>query len=227
MRRAIGAFAALAISASAACAKQPPVPFSWTGLYVGAGIGGGAAIHEPSIHFFGGSPVSFDSSAAQGFLVTAVAGYDYRVNRTVVAGVFFDYDLSDISTNADLPLLFSSGDHRHSWALGARAGYLVSPATLLYLAAGYTRAGFDFGTLGGVDHIGGVDLQGYFLGVGVEAQLAGNWSLRGEYRFTQFDPNTVFHDPCGCGSLDIETSMHTGRALLIYRFNSGGPLAPP
>lgn len=226
MRRAVGVFAALAISASIASAQERPVPFSWTGLYVGAGIGGGAAIHEPSIRLFG-SPVSFDSSAAQGFLVTAVAGYDYRVNRTVVAGVFFDYDWSNISTSSDFPILFSSGDHRHSWALGARAGYLVSPATLLYLAAGYTRAGFDFGTLGGVDHIGGVDLQGYFMGVGVEAQLAGNWSLRGEYRFTQFDPKTVLPDLCGCGSLDVETSMHTGRALLIYRFNGSGPLSPP
>jgi outer membrane immunogenic protein len=222
MRRAIGAFAALAISASVASAQERTVPFSWTGLYVGAGIGGGAAVHEPSM-----GPVSFDSTAAQGFLATAVAGYDYRVSRSVVAGVFFDYDLSNISPNADFPILFSSGDHRYSWAIGARVGYLISPATLVYFAAGYTRAGFDFGTLGGIDRIGDVDLQGYFVGVGVEAQLAGNWSLRGEYRFTQFDPKTVFSDPCGCDSLDVETSMHTGRALLIYRFSGGGLAAPP
>jgi outer membrane immunogenic protein len=226
MRRAIGAFAALAMSAGIACAQERTAPFSWTGLYVGAGIGGGAAIHEPSMNLFG-SPVSFDSIAAQGFLATAVAGYDYRVSRNVVVGVFFDYDLSNISPNADLPILFSSGDHRYSWAIGARVGYLVSPATLVYFAAGYTRAGFDFGTLGGIDRIGDVDLQGYFLGVGAEAQLAGNWSLRGEYRFTQFDRKTVFNDPCGCDSLDVETSMHTARALLIYRFGGGGLPTPP
>lgn len=226
MRRAIGALAALAISASVASAQNPPAPFSWTGIYVGAGIGGGAAIHEPSTDFFGG-PISFDSLAAQGFLMTAVAGYDYRVNRNVVAGVFFDFDLSNMSTSSDIPILFSSGDHRHSWALGARVGYLLNPATLLYVAAGYTRAVFDFGTLGGLDHIGDVDLEGYFVGVGLEAQLAGNWSLRGEYRFTQFGSKTVFHDPCGCDSIDVETSMHTGRVLLIHRFNGGGPFAPP
>jgi outer membrane immunogenic protein len=223
MRRAIGALAALAISASVASAEIPPAPFSWTGIYVGAGIGGGAAIHQPSMDFLG----SFDSSAAQGFLATAVAGYDFRVNRNVIAGVFFDVDLSNISTDSDLPILFSSGDHRYSWALGARAGYLVNPATLLYMAAGYARAGFDFGTLGGSDHIGDVDLHGYFLGAGVEAQLAGNWSLRGEYRFTRFQQETVLQ-LCGCGAdtVDVETSMHTGRLSLIYRFGFGG-VPPP
>jgi outer membrane immunogenic protein len=220
MRRAIGALAALAISASVASAQNPPAPFSWTGIYVGAGIGGGAAIHEPSM-----GPVSLDSSAAQGFLATAIVGYDFRVNRNVIAGVFFDVDLSNMATSSDFPIFFSSGDHRYSWAFGTRAGYLVNPATLLYVAAGYTRAGFDFGTLITFDHIGDVDLHGYFLGAGVEAQLAGNWSLRGEYRFTQFQQETVLH-LCGCGdTVDVETSMHTGRLSLIYRFGLSG--APP
>jgi outer membrane immunogenic protein len=225
MRRAIGALAALAISASVASAQNPPAPFSWTGIYVGAGIGGGAAIHDQSLNVFGLGTVLTDSSAGQGFLMTAIAGYDFRVNRSVIAGVFFDFDLSNMSTSSDIPILFTSADHRYSWALGARIGYLVSPATLLYVAAGYTRAGFDFGTLGGIEQIGDVDLHGYFAGAGVEAQLIGNWSLRGEYRFTQFQPETVLH-LCGCGdTVDVETSMHTGRLSLIYRFGLSG--APP
>ena len=221
MRSSIAALAALAVLAGQASAQERQAPFSWTGLYVGAGVGGGAALHEPSI-----GSISFDSLAAQGFLATVVAGYDHRLNQTAVVGVFFDYDFSNIAPSADFPILFSSGDHRYSWALGIRAGYLINPATLLYVAAGYTRAGFDFGTLGFGDDIGSVDLQGYFLGAGVEAQLAGGWSLRGEYRFTQFDRKTVLSDPCICDSVNVETSMHTGRALLIYRFN-GSALTPP
>ena len=221
MRRVFGALAALAISTSVASAQNPSVPFSWTGIYVGAGIGGGAAVHEQSLNLSGVGTVFTDSSAAQGFLVTAVAGYDYRVNRNVVAGVFFDFDLSNISTSSDLPILFSSADHKHSWALGARVGYLVSPATLMYLAAGYTRAGFHF------DTVGSFDFHGYFAGAGVEAQLAGNWSLRGEYRFTQFQQETVLR-LCGCGgdTFDVETSVHTGRLMLIYRFRSGAATQP-
>jgi outer membrane immunogenic protein len=226
MKRAIATFAILTIFTSFAAAAERPAAFSWTGLYVGAGIGGGAALHEPTLNVAGTS-MSFDSIAGQGFLATAIAGYDYRLSRNVVAGVFFDFDVSSISADADIPLLFSSGDHRHSWSIGGRAGYLINPATLIYVSAGYSRASFDFGTLGGFDPIGNVGLHGYFVGFGLETQLAGNWALRGEYRFTQFDPKTVFDDPCGClGNLDIETSMHTGRALVVYRFNGGPPPAP-
>lgn len=195
-------------------AQSPAAPFSWTGLYVGAGIGGGAAIIDQSLIGAGFS----DSSAAQGFLATVATGYDYRLNRHIVAGAFFDYDLSGISTDSELPIFFSSAEHRYSWAVGARVGYLVNPATLLYVATGFTRAGFDF------DMLGRFNFSGYFLGAGVEAQIAGNWALRGEYRFTQFDSKTV-DDGCGCG-IGLEPSMHTGRVLLIYRFNDGGSLSP-
>lgn len=223
MKRAIATFAILTIFSSFAVAQERSAPFSWTGLYLGAGIGGGAALHEPTVSL-GGSSVSFDSTAGQGFLATAIVGYDFRLSRNVVAGVFFDYDVSSISADADFPFMFTSGDHRHSWSIGGRAGYLINPATLFYLSAGYSRAAFDFGTLGGIDPIGNVGMHGYFVGFGMETQLAGNWSVRGEYRFTQFDPKTVFDDPCGClGTMDVETSMHTGRALLVYRFNGGVP----
>jgi outer membrane immunogenic protein len=223
MKRALATFAVLTIFTSFAVAEERAKAFSWTGLYLGAGIGGAAALHEPTINFAGTS-TSLDTTAGQGFLATAIVGYDYRLSRNVVAGVFFDYDVSSISADADFPLIFTSGDHRHSWSIGGRAGYLINPATLFYISAGYSRASFDFGTLGVLDPIGNVGLHGYFVGLGMETQLAGNWSLRGEYRFTHFDPKTVFEDPCGCfGNLDIETSMHTGRALLVYRFNGSDP----
>lgn len=79
MKRAIATFAILATFMSSAAAQERPAAFSWTGLYLGAGIGGGAALHEPTLSF-GGTSVSADSTAGQGFLATAIVGYDYRLS---------------------------------------------------------------------------------------------------------------------------------------------------
>ena len=119
MRRVVGALAALAISTSVASAQDPSVPFSWTGIYVGAGIGGGAAVHEQSLNLSGLGTVFTDSSAAQGFL-----GRCRRLRFSGEAGTsllasFFDYDLSNISTRMRTlsdPLPFCH--HKHSWAAG-------------------------------------------------------------------------------------------------------------
>jgi hypothetical protein len=68
--------------------------------------------------------------------------------------------------------------------------------------------------------VGSFDLgtfSGYFLGAGVESKLGGGWSLRGEYRFSQFDSETVLNVP-GIFSIDFEPSMHTARLALTYKF---------
>jgi opacity protein-like surface antigen len=62
-------------------------------------------------------------------------------------------------------------------------------------------------------------LRGFFAGVGVETQLVGKWFVRGEYRYTQFLAETV--DFCGCATLEADTSIHTGKIVLVYRFGSG------
>ena len=60
-------------------------------------------------------------------------------------------------------------------------------------------------------------LQRHFVGAGVESRLAGGWSLRGEYRFSQFDSETVASIP-GLLNVDFEPSMHTARLALTYKF---------
>ena len=135
--------------------------------------------------------------------------------QRVVAGAFLDYDWSSISADfSSFSPFFTSAEHQRSWALGARVGYLATPTTLWYLAGGYTRATVEIETLGSFD------FEGYFLGGGVEARLAGGWSLRGEYRFTQFQSETVLQ-LCTCDRVDVETSTHTSRLMLIYRFANG------
>lgn len=185
---------------------------SWSGFYLGAGIGAGAAVHELNI---GGGGLVLDGFGGDGIFGTITVGYDHQIQPGIVAGIFFDVDFSKVSTDLSVAGLFSASlEHDTSWSIGARLGWLASRATLWYALAGYTEADFDLKTT-----LGSVSLphfKGYFLGAGVETQLPGNWSLRGEYRFTQFDAETVAS--FGPINVDLEPSMHTGRLVLTYKF---------
>jgi outer membrane immunogenic protein len=189
---------------------------SWSGFYLGAGIGAGAVIHDVDVNVPGfGSLASADGIGGQGIFGTALVGYDHQFG-TFVMGIFADYDFSGISSDfSALGTLNASLDHKHSWSVGGRFGFLSNPATLWYGTAGYTQAEFDAGS-----NLGSFDLgtfSGYFVGAGVEGRLGGGWSLRGEYRFSQFDSETVASIP-GLLNIDFEPSMHTARLALTYKF---------
>ena len=80
--------------------------------------------------------------AATGQFATVTAGYDFAVASKVVAGVFADFDLSRMSNDSLFTLM--PFEHERAWSLGARLGYLASPAMLWYGFGGYTQSTFDF-----------------------------------------------------------------------------------
>jgi outer membrane immunogenic protein len=199
-------------------------PLTWTGFYIGAGIGGGAVVHNLSVQDDIGSLVSFDGIGGEGVFGTAIVGWDWQVSPSSVLGVFVDYDFSNISSDLNVldGLIRSSIDHDHSWSVGARFGVLSSPSTLWYATGGYTEARFQsFATLADTDSVSDrATFRGWFAGAGVDTRLAAsNWFLRLEYRFTQFDnERELITDST---SLDVEPSMHTARATLTYKFTPG------
>lgn len=74
---------------------------------------------------------------------------------------------------------------------------------------GYTQAEFDFEALSPT-------FDGYFVGAGVETFLRRNWTLKLEYRFSQFNSENLSDD---CPWLvDLEPSMHSARLVLSYKF---------
>jgi outer membrane immunogenic protein len=214
MKRMVAGFAlALALSAGTAVADGMDkkagtsccTAAKWTGLYIGAGVGAGAVVHDLSV--FG---LSFDGIGGEGIFGTVTVGYDMQINSRLVAGLFADYDFSDISTTLSAGGFSASADHKHSWSVGGRLGILTAPTTLWYGTVGYTQAKFEINsTLGAVPV---PDFSGYFVGGGVESQLGGGWAVRGEYRFSQFDSETI------AGFVDVEPSMHTARVSLTYKF---------
>lgn len=213
MFRSFAAALGLLVSlTSQAAAQSPEGPWRWTGFYIGAGVGGGAALQTQSMTDIFGT--IGETTGAGGALATLTAGYDVRINQNLVAGAFIDADVSNMS-NPNFGMMSLPFDHRYSLSIGGRLGFLATPATLWYVAAGYTRANFTFAILGDFD------FDGVFFGAGVETRLTGNWSLRGEYRYTQFASEQLL-DLCGCGSFDAEASMHTGRVVLVYALGAPG-----
>jgi outer membrane immunogenic protein len=198
---------------------------SWSGFYLGAGIGAGAVVHELTATVPGLASASLDGIGGEGIFGTVTVGYDHQIGRAVVFGIFADYDFSNISSDISAASLFNASlDHKWSWSVGGRLGFLTSPSTLWYGSAGYTQARFDLdSTIGSLDLD---DFRGYFLGLGVESQLGAGWALRAEYRFTQFSSETVFSAP-GLVNVDLEPSMHTARVALTYKFGRREEMAAP
>jgi outer membrane immunogenic protein len=199
---------------AAACCEAPRM---WTGFYVGGGAGSGAVVHDLSVDVPAGNALSFDGIGGEGYLGTVIVGYDHQIAPSIVVGIFADYDFSNISTDLSVAngLFTASLEHKHSWSIGGRAGFLASPSTLWYGTAGYTQAKFDLtSTIGSLSV---PEFKGYFVGGGVESQFVGDWSLRAEYRFSQFDRESVFNIP-GVVDIGLEPSMHTARLALTYKF---------
>ncbi len=200
---------------SAGAAAQPLV---WTGFYVGAGGGSGAVVHNLSIDVPGVvNLLGFDGIGGEGIFGTVVVGADYQIHPAIVIGVFADYDFSGISSDLSVAggLFAASLEHKHSWSIGGRLGLLTSPRTLWYGALGYTQAEFDLTSTAGPLTV--PEFRGYFVGAGIESLLGGGFALRAEYRYSQFDSESVFSIP---GAIDgsLEPSTHTARVTLSYKF---------
>jgi len=214
MKRAMIAGGLLALSAVTAQA-------GWTGCRLGALAGAQAMITDVS----GGTTVpgisgQIDGLGASSGQAGLLAGCDMQVGAFVV-GVGADYAWGDADWKTSLAAF------GNTWSVGARAGYLVTPTTLLYATGGYTRAQMDDITvaLNGVNAItfSVPDPQGWFAGLGFEAMVMPNVSIGLSYRFTRFDTQNVSLAPLPA-ALDLDMDSHVARLELSYRFGWSEPV---
>jgi outer membrane immunogenic protein len=174
---------------------------NWTGFYIGAGIGGGAEVLAL------GDTAGTTEVGGEGVFGTVVLGYDRLIGPRWVAGMFADFDFSDISGKVfEANVGGFSFDYNYSWSVGARLGTLLNPATLLYGTAGYTQAEFEFTGLLNDSRT----FDGYFVGAGIEAFLRESWTLKLEYRFSDFGEDLL-------GGANVDPSLHTARLVLSYK----------
>jgi outer membrane immunogenic protein len=164
---------------------------------------------------------------SQGVFGTVQGGYDlqFPASRWLI-GAWIDYDWTNISSKATANIgNFASAQASLNvddvWAVGGRLGFLVSHDTLAYGLVGYTQLDGNVRASARVGENGastGADLSfdGWVVGAGLETRLAGNWFLKGEYRYSQF--NTLDFN-YNVGTIGVTPDLHTGRAVLSYKLS--------
>jgi outer membrane immunogenic protein len=186
--------------------------YNWTGFYLGI-VGGGA--WEDS-----------NSPRMQGGFVGGTAGYNWQTSN-VVFGVEADGAWADVSASAagvvfvpgigGIPASVSSKTDAMGTVRG-RIGWAVNNV-LLYGTGGYAWIDNKVtATLGPVSVSDSKFHSGWTVGAGVEAFIAPQWSVKGEYLYRSLGGETYFSGAVPTGSLNF----HTVQVGVNYHF--GGPI---
>lgn len=202
----------------------PEVP-TWSGMYFGGSVGYG---WNDSTNRYSDSTGEQSSRGedADGGLVSLIWGIDCMFHDRFVVGAFVDVDWSDIERG-------HTGDGLtidRSFAIGGRLGALVTPDTLAFLTAGYTRAHFDNdgwwdipdasdpGTI--LPGRNSANFDGYFIGGGLEKRIGNNFFLRGEVRYANYDTEISNSGVASDDTVFVDTEepeIWTARLGLIYK----------
>ncbi len=183
-----------------------PIVYDWSGIYAGASVG---ASFDAFDTLYGAPPVgtTFDSN---GFTGGALAGVNFQ-NGQFVYGVEADINFKlgdDTAVVAGVPLTAKS-----DWfsTLRGRAGYAFD-RYMLYGTGGLAFGDVSLSTPGASVSDTRV---GWTLGAGLEAAITDNFTLRGEYLYT--DLGSV-DGSIGGNPFSTEFDSHTVRAGVTYKF---------
>jgi outer membrane immunogenic protein len=207
----------------------------WSGVYIGAGVGYGMLAAENK-YWEPTFASTWKGDGGQGGIGTAVIGFDRQIHDRYVLGAFVEYDWSSVElTYEDTRTPQQKFRMRDAFSVGGRAGFLMTPTSLLYVTGGYTWARgksdqyFDI-VSGGQTFYGvtSLDLNGPFIGIGIETQLAHRLALRAEGRYTMFDEVTTNHStkPLYVFTDSMTADVLTARLVLTYKFTRDEPPAP-
>lgn len=178
----------------------PPPPFTWTGFYIGADIGGGwgqkTVGYEATPFFPAGSfNVNLSGVVGGGFV-----GYNYQINQFVI-GVQGDFQGAGLNGSTHDRVTDSITTPHQDWlaAINGRLGFAFDRA-LFYAIGGvawteesHTVAAGALATAA-LNSIGvpantqsfSWPRTGYDVGGGIEYAITPNWTIRGEYRYYDF-----------------------------------------
>ncbi len=198
-----------------------PIPYTWTGCYVGGNVGGAWSNIDVTNVATGGS-VSANNS---GFAGGGQIGCDYQAGAWVFGfrDMFDGTSLSKSATFATVPFTGTVDSHTHWFdTLTARGGYLVTPNVLLYAQGGAAWTNTDMTFFNGSGtQIGEFsnNRTGWTAGGGVEWMFAPHWSVFAEYNFMGFGTRSAAFPACG-GNCVLSANANLQDALLglNYKF---------
>jgi outer membrane immunogenic protein len=224
----IGVASAADLPVRKAAPLVTPAPATWTGFYVGVGLGARrmdsdwstTAAFDPGgalIPFATDPNASFSSTK---FRISGYAGYNWQVSPVWVVGAEGDFGWADNhATVARIPGLGVLGggsfaEVKGSWdaSLRARAGYLVTPGLMAFVTGGVAAQRVEAiatcpadttvcnPALGTQSFSNSSNRVGWTVGGGLEAMLMQNWLARVEYRYADFGSSSFTAIPFASGS---------------------------
>ncbi|EQB06289.1 outer membrane immunogenic protein [Sphingobium wenxiniae] len=177
-------------------------------------------------HVGAGSDVDNDNGrndqSIDGLLYGVGAGYDVNLGSAVV-GVEGEFTNSTAkSSRYDFTDDFGFGRVKQGRDLyiGARAGILADPATLVYVKGGYTNSKLKV-LAGDTDETTNTafKLDGWRIGAGVERAINTNTFAKVEYRYSNYNKGRIrFDDGATSRNFDVDTDRHQVVASVGYRF---------
>lgn len=163
-----------------------------------------------------------DDQSIDGLLYGVGVGYDFSLGGAVV-GVEGEYtDSTSKSSRRDFTDQFGFGrvSQGRDLYVGARAGILANPNTLVYVKGGYTNTKLNV-LAGDTDESTDTSfkLDGWRIGGGVEHALNENTFAKVEYRYSKYDSAKIdFSDGATSSEFDIDTDRHQVVASVGWRF---------
>lgn len=195
----------------------PPPIFTWTGLYIGAQAGYQFG-HSSTSGLPGYNPAGIDGGGH--------IGYNYQIGQ-FVAGVEGDVNGSSYNGSSTFGALTYNTTDAVDASVRGRLGVAWDRA-LIYGTGGAAFGNFrnQYATGGALDTLWNTRV-GWTVGGGIEYALDNNWSIRAEYRYTDYPSFTEF----AANSLAANVSKHeTDNRVQMgvsYKFDLMGPAPIP
>lgn len=234
MKTTLVALCGLALTAYTVQASDPHYtqrravekPFSWTGLYVGGGVG----------YQVGDSELTLTNTASINGLSSRGWGWDGRIgadiqllaNSPLVVGVFGQYGGGDTEFDISVtgPGTIVGASIEQKWAVGGRIGWAINK-TLLYTGAAYTRGDLNInvpiapGICAPAVLQCGHDLDGYMFILGVETYILPQVTAGLEYSFTDYDKANLFPASVAPTQLNVDSDVHAIKVRFNWRPTTG------
>jgi outer membrane immunogenic protein len=196
----------------------PPIPvFTWTGIYIGGQVG----------YAFGkdSNNINPSSSSTSGVIGGAHIGYNYQLPNNIVVGLEGDVEGSSARATTNYGAVTGYYNEAIQGSVRGRAGYAVDRA-LFYATGGAAFGGIRNNYFKGAaeDSVSHTRI-GYTVGGGVEYAINNNWSVRAEYRYTDFGHYTDYLTNTAAGAPytkhDAENRVELG---FSYKFDTLAPV---
>ena len=184
-----------------------PLPFNWTGFYLGLQSGYGWARLNP----LDGAP------SPSGWFGGGQLGMNYQLTSNFVVGAEIDAafaSLKDTTISVDRPVnlantVATAGTIDFLGSIRARAGYAVD-RIFIYGTGGFAIAHGQFTSVMNGAPLAqvGTDAHvhsGWVAGVGVETALVSNWTAKVEYLYYQFGDETYLAPSATTVRFDVQT----------------------